>query len=39
MQEDFIEYCQKEFGIKVEFKPCDKDKADTFESNFWHSVN
>lgn len=38
MKEDFIEYCQKEYGIKVKFIPCEKGKADTFESIFWHLV-
>ena len=39
MKEDFIKYCLREYGIKVKFIPCDKDKADTFESIFWHLVH
>ena len=34
MKEDFIQYCQKEYRIKVEYIPCEKDKADTFEKIF-----
>lgn len=34
MIEDFIEYVKAQFGVDVEFIPCEEEKADTFESIF-----
>lgn len=38
MKEDFIKYVKEQFGIDIKFVPCEKEKADTFESIFWHTI-